>query len=152
MVYFLKSDVKATAQVLDISFDNLPKERAEDTQNALSGYAYFAKVFEESKKQGKTRYEAYNIAVEKSLEKGYLADIWSREECVDMFVETYTYEDQLREDSWEEGREEGLEKGVEKGKIELYFTELNLSVKQIAEKMKLGEDYVNEVINKLGLA
>ena len=61
------------------------------------------------KSQGKTPYQAYAIAVGKSLEEGYLADIWSRKECVDVFAETYCYDAQLKYEGREEGREEGLE-------------------------------------------
>jgi len=31
-------DIRVTAQVVDIRFDNLPKEKAEDSQDALAGY------------------------------------------------------------------------------------------------------------------
>ena len=108
-------DIRVSAQVVDIRFDSLPKETAEDSQDALAGYAYFSKVFEEMKLQGKSPYEAYSIAVGKSVEKGYLSDIWSRKECVDMFAETYCYDDQLKEEGRQAGREEGLEVGREEG-------------------------------------
>ena len=106
-------DIRVTAQVVDIRFDSLPKEKAKDTQDALAGYAYFAKVFEEEKNQGKTPHQAFTIAVEKSMEEGYLADIWSRKECVDMFAETYSYDNQLRYEGREEGKEEGLEISIQ---------------------------------------
>ena len=119
-------DIWVTAQVVDIRFDSLPKEKAKDTQDALAGYAYFAKVFEEMKTQGKSPYDAFVIAVEKSVEEGYLADIWSRKECVDVFKETYRYDDQLRD----EGREEGLDLSTQ------IFNELrkNVPLTTIAEK------------------
>ena len=118
--------IRVTAQVVDIRFDSLPKEKAKDTQDALAGYAYFAKVFEEMKAQGKSPYESYVIAVGKSVEEGYLADIWSRKECVDVFAETYRYDDQLRE----EGREEGFELSAQ------IFGELrkNIPLTTIAER------------------
>ena len=71
--------------------------------------------------------------------------------------------DAIREDAFDEGlekgmekgREEGLEKGMEKGKlqgkIELYFSEFNLTVRQIADKMKMGEDEVSATLSNLGL-
>jgi hypothetical protein len=119
-------DIRVTAQVINIRFDNLPKEKADDKQDALAGYAYFAKAFEESKAQGKTPYQAYNIAVEKSKEEGYLVDIWSRKECIDVFAETYCYDDQLKD----EGREEGLELST------TIFNELrkNVPIPTIAKK------------------
>jgi len=111
-------DIVVTATVVDIRFDSLPKEKSEDTQDALAGYAYFAKVFAEMKARGKTPYQAYRIAVEKSLEEGYLADIWRRKECVDMFESTYCYDDHLREGSRAEGREEGRKEGLVEGRSE----------------------------------
>ena len=65
-------DIRVSSQVVDIRFDSLPKEKAEDTKDALAGYAYFAKIFEEMKSQGKTPYQAFTIAVGKSMEEGYL--------------------------------------------------------------------------------
>ncbi|MCL2264306.1 MAG: hypothetical protein FWC08_13915 [Defluviitaleaceae bacterium] len=93
--------IKVEAQVVDICFDCLPQEDAQDTQNALAGYAYFTKIFGEAKAQGKKPYDAYRFAVDKSIEKGYLPEIWNRKECIDMFAETYCYDDQLREEGME---------------------------------------------------
>jgi len=122
--------IQVSAQVVDIRFDSLSKEKATDTNNALAGYSYFAKVFTEMKQQGNSPYQAYDIAVEKSKKNGYLADIWSREECVNMFRETYTYDDQLRE----EGMEEGMEKGVELTLRVLNELRNNTPVQTIVEK------------------
>jgi len=72
------------------------------------------------------------------------------QEVAKMFAIEYNQEDEyyaIRADALEEGREEGMEKG----KIELYFTELKLSVKEIASKMNLGEDVVSATLNNLGL-
>ena len=114
--------IKVTAQVVDIRFDSLSDEAANDAQNAVAGYAYFAKTFGEAKAQGKKPYEAYRFAVDKSIENGYLPEIWSRKECIDMFAETYCYDDQLRE--------EGFELAAD------IFGELreNVPISQIAEK------------------
>jgi len=111
----------------------LPKETAEDSQDALAGYSYFSKVFEEMKAQGESPYEAYIIAVEKSIEKGYLAHIWNRKECVDMFAETYCYDEILKEEGREEGREEGLEKGLGLSAQIVKALKENITISKIAE-------------------
>jgi len=134
-------DIKVTAQVVDIRFDYLPRETAEDSQDALAGYSYFAKVFGEMKAQGNSPYDAYHNAVNKSKEKGYLAHIWSRKEFVDMFQETYCYDSMLRE----EGREEGLEEGLGLGVLIFNALKENLSIHVIAEKYGVTVRQVEKV-------
>jgi len=79
-----------------------------------------------------------------------------------MFGIEYNQEDEyyaIRADAREEGMvkgmergiEEGMERGMEKGKIELYFTKLKYSVKEIADEMNLGEDVVSATLSNLGL-
>ncbi|MCL2577287.1 MAG: hypothetical protein FWE27_04470 [Defluviitaleaceae bacterium] len=123
-------DIRVTAQVVDIRFDELPKETAENAQDNLAGYSYFAKIFEEMKSQGKSPHDAYSIAVEKGKEKGYLAHIWSRKELVDMFQETYCYDEMLKE----EAREEGMERGLGLGALIFNALKENVSIPAIAEK------------------
>ena len=127
-------DIRITAKVVDIRFDSLAKEAAENPQDALAGYSYFSKVFEDMKNQGKSPYEAYCIAVEESIEKDYLANIWNRKECVDMFAETYCYDALLKEEDREEGKEEGLELST------LIFNELRKNVP------------ISEIVKKYGVA
>ena len=101
------------------------------------------------KAQGNAPYDAYNIAVEKSMEKGYLADIWSRKELVDMFAETYRYDEMLKEEGREEGREEGLIKGLEKGlglSAQIFHAlKENTTVSAIAEKLGVTVSQVEKV-------
>ena len=75
-----------------------------------------------------------------------------------MFALEYNQEDEyyaIRADALEEGIEEGIEIGMEKGKnegkIEIYFTKLKYSVKEIADEMNIGEDVVSATLNSLGL-
>ena len=56
-----------------------------------------------------------------------------------------------QEDEYYAIRADALEEGMEKGKIELYFTKLKYSVKEIADEMNLGEDVVSATLNSLGL-
>ena len=139
------ADVVVKAQVVDIRFDKLPKETAENSQNALAGYSYFAKMFDEMKTQGNSPYDAYNIAVEKSVEKGYLADIWSRKELVDMFAETYSYDEMLKEEGREEGREEGLDEGLGLSALIFHALKENLPIHKIAEKFGVTVKQVEKV-------
>jgi hypothetical protein len=127
-------DIKVTAHVVDIRFDALPKETATNANDALAGYAFFAKTFEDAKKQGLSPYEAYKHAVNESIENGYLADIWSRKECVDMFIETYDYDEILKEGAREEGREEGLENGLDLSTLIFGELKKNAPLSAIAEK------------------
>jgi hypothetical protein len=131
-------DIRVAAKVVDIRFDCLQKEKAEDTQDALAGYAYFTKVFEEMKAKGETPHQAFTIAVKKSMEKGYLAEIWSRKECIDMFAEVYCYDEQLRNEGFEQGIEQGIEKiaknMLRRGRsIDEISEDTGLSITRVAE-------------------
>ena len=142
-------DIKVTAKVVDIRFDSLPPENAKNTQNALAGYAYFAKIFGEAKAEGKKPYEAYRFAVDKSISNGYLPDIWNRKECVDMFAETYCYDDQLRDEGREEGRDEGRVEGRAEGMevSAIIFNALknNIPIPAIVEKYGVTIQQITKV-------
>jgi hypothetical protein len=63
----LKIDAKV--KIINIHYDSLPDTAAE---NALAGYAYFYKIFDESKKNGSTTDEAFEIARKECLKNGYM--------------------------------------------------------------------------------
>lgn len=95
-------DIIVKAKQVDVRFDNLPAETKANPENRLAGYAFFVKRFEELKTEGKSPHQAYDLAIAESISKGYLTDIWSREECVNVFREVYSYDDELREEAREE--------------------------------------------------
>jgi len=134
-------DVRVSAQVVDICFDELPKQMAENPNDELAGYSYFVKMFREMKSQGKTPHDAYHDAVGKSKEMGYLAHIWSRKELVDMFLETYCHDEILRE----EGMEKGLEKGLEISALIFNALKENLPIQAIAEKYGVKSHQVEKM-------
>ena len=125
-------DIFVKATVKTIHFESLPEPIAKNHCDKVAGYAFFTMMFEKGKKEGLTPYKAFVAAVEESLRIGYLVDVWSRKECVDMFAEIYTYDDQLREEGREEGRAEGREEGREKGREE----GLNVSARIIQDLKK----------------
>ena len=127
-------DITVRTTVVDISFDNLA-EGYKTPQSKLGGYAFFVKQFERHKSDGKTPYNAYDLAIQESLANGYLSDIWNKRECVDVFRNTYSVDDEIRQ----EGREEGIEIG-----------EVNLATK-LLDLIKKGIDpveYLQSIANK----
>jgi predicted transposase YdaD len=49
------------------------------------------------------------------------------------------------------GKIEGITEGMAKGKIELYYTKLNYTIKQISDEMNLPKEDVQVVLTQLGL-
>ena len=135
-------DIIVKARVIDVRFDNLPTETATDVTNNLSGYSFFVQRFEELKKEGNAPYQAYDLAVEESQSKGYLADIWGRKECVNVFRELFTYEDELKASAWEEGREEGVADTVKN------LLEKGFDVNTIADAIKRPVEWIESLLVK----
>lgn len=54
------------------------------------------------------------------------------------------------EQGMERGLERGLEQGKIEGKIELLYVDLHLSIAEIAQKLKVSEEYVQKVIDEIG--
>lgn len=48
-------------------------------------------------------------------------------------------------------RQEGMQKGMQKGKIELYYTELGYTTKQIADRLKIPADHVTKILKELNI-
>lgn len=47
-------------------------------------------------------------------------------------------------------RNEAMNEGIEKGKIEIYYTEMKLSVREISRKLSVEEKKVREIIREMG--
>jgi len=133
-------DIVVKAQVVDIRFCNLPEKTALDTNNRVSGYAFFVQRFEELKEEGNTPHQAYYLAIEESKERGYLTDVWSRKECVDMFKECYDRDDDMIEVGIEKGRDE------EATKIAIKMLKSGLDVNMVAEMAERPVEWVKGLI------
>ena len=101
----LKIEVAAT--IVDISFDKLEEK---ESSNALAGYAYFYKVYDESKQAGLTGEEAFNNARMKCMSQGYLKGFIDKEEFVMFYKDILDYDTQLLK----EGEARGLSLGIGK--------------------------------------
>jgi len=71
---------------------------------------------------------------EKLMDFPKIADIWSKKECVDVFRETYCYDDQLREEGMEKGTEKEMEKGMELSTLIFSALRENVPLPAIAKK------------------
>ena len=107
--------IKATVNIIDIHYDKL-----QDTEpdNALAGYSYFYKAFDESKEMGLAADESFSKAREECIAHGYLKGFIEREEFVMFYKDILDYDTQLKEEGKIEGREEGEAIGEARGKKE----------------------------------
>jgi len=102
--------IEVEVKILDIHFENL-----EDTKpdNALAGYSFFYKVFDEGKQAGLSNEEAFVKAREESISRGYLKDFINKEEFImDYKDHLFDYDMQLRLQGKAEGKAEGLEQAI----------------------------------------
>lgn len=54
-------------------------------------------------------------------------------------------------DHVDQGRAEGRAAGRDEGKIEVYYTEMNLSVEAIAEKLSMEKEAVRKILAQRGI-
>ena len=90
-------------EIVDIHFEML-EDQASD--NALAGYAYFYKVFDEGVAGGLSRSDAFTRARDECMRLGYLEGFIEREDFEMSYKDILDYDTQLRE----EGREEGAKR------------------------------------------
>ena len=159
--------MELTVRVIDVRYES--GNKILEKSPSLKGYSYLVSLIHKYIRTDRMkRDKAIHTAIEQCINENVLAEFLrdNFQEVARMFNLEYNQKDEydaIREDALEEGmekgmemgmekgREEGVEKGVLQGKIELYFSELNYTVRQIADKMKLGEDEVSATLNKLGL-
>jgi len=164
-------DIKIQAKVVDICYDALPEDYIRRTinghTNRLIGYARFVWWLEYNKGRFRTMFEEFMDAVEQCKREGHLLDILNNKELINMLAKEYSYDEQIKHDALEkgigigeargiakgkiEGKIEGIEEGIGMGIIKIYFTELNLSVQQIAEKLMISEKEVDDIFIQLNL-
>ena len=147
--------LELVVNVININYDT--KSEIITKNKDLREYALFIEKIRNKQENGMELKKALKETVKECLAEGILLELLKEHEGeVDSMFSMIYDEELARKYAWEEGREEGKIEGKiegrEEGKIELYFTELGLSIKQIAEKMNLGEEDVNAALNRLGLA
>jgi len=97
--------IKATVNIVNIHFDNLQDTK---TDNALAGYSFFYKVFDECRQAGLSADDSFNQAKQECISHGYLMGFIDREEFVMLYKDILDYDTQLKE----EGKIEGAEKTI----------------------------------------
>ena len=139
--------IEVTVKIVDIHFEKLEDMAI---NNALAGYSYFYKVYDESIKQGIPSQNAFTIAREECLKRGYLQGFIDKEDFVMFYKDILDYDTQLKAEGRAEGRAEGKAEGKAEGLLEAaarllkkgadmqYIVEaLHLSDSQVAQLKKL---------------
>jgi len=109
----IKIDIEV--KILDIHFHKL--KETENT-NALAGYSFFYKVFDESIIKGKSRQDAFDTARDECIKHGYMPGFIRKEDLIMFYKDFLDYDTQLKAEAREEGREEGKAEGREEGREE----------------------------------
>jgi len=140
--------IELTVKVIDVRYGS--GSSVLDKSPSLNGYAYLVSLIEKYYRiDKKPRDKAIYTAIKQCIDDGVLVDFLNEHFLEVSAMLGWEYDPEverqaIKEEAWDGGKIEG--------KVELYFTELGLSIKQIAEKMNLGEEDVNKTLNKLGLA
>ncbi len=95
-------------------------------------------------------------AVKECIQEDILAGYLRRksEEVINMLMAEYDYETDLAvhcEEAEARGEARGEAHGETKGKVEVYYTEMHLSVDAIAEKLSMTKENVREILTERGL-
>ncbi len=147
--------IKATTKIIDINYDMLD-EKVKERKDTLVGYSYLIdRIGFYIKIKKLSIREAADKALLECKEQNLLTDYIGRKEFLSMSVDTYTIEQQLK-DEREFGLEEGLERGFEEGQEKGEFKEkLRIAKKMISqgftketicEITSLNEDVVDELL------
>lgn len=133
-------DIQVKGSVTNIHFKNLT---CHDPKHSLVAYA---KLIELTKELG----FAVNDAIDQLLKEGYLVEFFGRREIRDMFVEVFSYDQELIEQGRTEGRTEGLAEGrtEERIKVAKNLLAMEMSVADVSRGTGLSIDEV-ENLNKV---
>ena len=151
-------NIDVEVNIIDIRFDSIKEKTAAD--NALAGYSFFYKIFDETLKKGMTGEEAFEHARDMCIKHGYLKGIIEKGSMImDYKSYFFDYEIQVmermkseaREEGLEEGRAEGIaagrEEGREEGRVE--------GILKLAELIKAGvmiDDAVARICDEYSIA
>ena len=116
--FYIESEciqIKATVNIVNIHYDKLNDTKP---SNALAGYSFFYKIFDEGKQAGLSPDEAFNEARKMCIANGYLKDFIDREEFIMFYKDILDYDTQLKEEGKREGKIEGKREGKREGRIE----------------------------------
>jgi hypothetical protein len=122
-------NISVQVTIIDIGFDNLEETEA---SNALAGYSFFHKQFDEYVNHGIKREEAFMKSRQDCIKAGYLKGFIEKEDLIVMYESIMDYDAQLRT----EGREEGMEKGIAVGAQKLAeLIKRGLSLEEAMQKV-----------------
>ena len=139
----IKIDVKV--KISDIRFDKL-----DDTgiDNALAGYSYFYKMYDDGIADGLSVDDAFERARRECIKEGYLQNYINKEDFIVEYKKLiFDYDTQLRL----EGRAEGESRGEARGKEEAIAVAIQSGVplslvETIAEKSGISKDRLAELV------
>ena len=140
-------DLELVVHVIDINYER--NHEVLDKSPSLKGYSYLIAKIREFRKEGLSRDVAIAKAVRTCINEDILADFLNEhnyEEVCDMLDFEYKLEDEL-----EVRGAQREQKGRLEALVEVYFTEMNLTIQQIAEKLGIGEKDVKATLNELQL-
>jgi hypothetical protein len=114
--------VEVEVEILDIRLENLKDSRP---QNALAGYSYLNKTFEENVQKGIERSKAFEAARQECMKRGYMAGFIEKEEHIMDYKENWLdYDFLLRAEGEAEGEARGIASGASR-MLELLKSGLN---------------------------
>ncbi len=148
---------------LEVRVININTDKRHELLEKCGTLRQYSEFIEKTRKFGgdKSRLEK---AVKECIKENILADYLGRksEEVVNMLMAEYDYETDIEVHSQEaeargeargraEGRAEGRAAGRDEGRIEVYYTEMHLSVEAIAEKLSMEKETVRRILAERGI-
>ena len=101
--------IEVTVNIVDIHFGNL---NATEPDNALAGYSFFYKIYDESRSQGLSDEASFNKAKAECIANGYLKGFIEREEFIMFYKDFLDYDTQLIQEGLAQGKAEGVERAI----------------------------------------
>ena len=140
------TDIKIYAKVniVDIHFEKL--DDVEPT-NALAGYSFFYKVFDEGREAGLSIDEAFAKAREVCVAQGYLKGFIEKEEFVLNYKDILDYDTQLKEEGKIEGKTEGIYNQAKSTAIKMLLK--NHPIEEVVYFTELTHEEVNSIKKNL---
>lgn len=152
----IKIDV--AVKIVSIHYEELTAAEAGNTKNALAGYSFFYKIFDECIASGATKDAAFETSRLESIKKGYLPGYIEKERFIMEYKRIiFDYATQLRMEGLAEGEAKGEARGEAKGEARgkeetlLFALQSGIpfaQVKTIAAKAGVSESRLNELLEK----